>query len=337
MRTTTRLAAVGSAVALAMLASGCSSSSSQTSSTGSAGGGSSSSAAPASGGGSAASGGATATLKGAKFTVGSKDFTESILLSKMVEDLLKQAGADVVDKTNIKGSVNTRDAMLSGNIDMYWDYTGTGWLVYLKHDKPISDATQQYTSVKDEDLSKNGVAWLDATPMSDTYAFAMTQADAQKYGVTNDSDISSKVPAAQQTFCLESEFSTRPDGWPGFKSAYGLSNAKTKLLDTGLIYTTVAKGGTCTFGEVFSTDGRIPGLKLQVVKDDKHFFPNYNAALTLKKSTLDKYPAIADIVNPLAAKITDDVMAQLNAEVDVQGSDADSVAEKFLKDQGLLK
>ncbi|MGN6599930.1 MAG: glycine betaine ABC transporter substrate-binding protein [Actinomycetes bacterium] len=334
----TRFAALGSALALALLATGCSSDSSQTSSTGSAGAGGDSSSAAAPSGSAAASGGSSdASLKGAKFTVGSKDFTESILLSKMVEDLLKQAGADVEDKTNIKGSVNTRDAMLSGNIDMYWDYTGTGWLVYLKHDKPIADAAQQYQSVKDEDLSKNGVVWLDATPMSDTYAFAMTQADAQKYGVTNDSDIATKVPADQQIFCLESEFSTRPDGWPGFKSAYGLSGAKTKLLDTGLIYTTVAKGGTCTFGEVFSTDGRIPGLKLQVVKDDKHFFPNYNAALTLKKDVLDKYPAIADVVNPLAAKITDEVMAQLNAQVDVQGDDADTVAEQFLKDQGLLK
>ena len=321
IRKTSLFAAAAALIALAATACGSSAG------PGSSGGGSGQLTGPVAG----------VSLKGAHFTVGSKDFTESILLSKMMEDLLTGAGATVTDKTNIKGSVNTRDAMLSGNIDMYWDYTGTGWLVYLKHTTAISDQQQQYQAVQQQDLAQNKVVWLQPTPMSDTYAFAVPQAEAKTLNITSDSQLAA-LPASAQTFCLESEFEARPDGWPGFKKAYGLSTPASgaKTLATGAIYQITAKGGTCNFGEVFTTDGRIPALKLVVLKDDKSFFPHYNAALTLMKSTYDKYPQIAKLANVLASKITDDEMRTLNAEVDVQGQSPDAAALAFLKQAGLL-
>ncbi len=285
----------------------------------------------------AATGSAGQELKGASFTVSSKDFTESILLGKITEQLLAAHGATITDKTNIKGSVNTRDALVNGQIDMYWEYTGTAWITYQKNTKPIADPVAQYDAVKKADAA-NGIAWLDAAPMNDTYAMATRAGEADKLNVHNLSDLA-KLPASEATFCIESEFSTRDDGFPGMTKAYGIiaGSGQVKMLDTGVIYTETAKGATCNFGEVFATDGRIASLKLTVLKDDQHFFPNYNAALTLKQSLLTKYPAIASIINPVAAKLDNATMTELNAEVDAQGLPADQVAADWLKQNGFVK
>lgn len=285
----------------------------------------------------AATGSAGQELKGASFTVSSKDFTESILLGKITEQLLQAHGATVTDKTNIKGSVNTRTALTSGQIDMYWEYTGTAWITYLKNTKPIADPAAQYDAVKQADAG-NGIAWLNAAPMNDTYAMATRAGEADKLGVHNLSDLA-KLSPSDATFCIESEFSTRDDGFPGMTKAYGITagQSQVKMLDTGVIYTETNKGTTCNFGEVFATDGRIAALKLTVLTDDKHFFPNYNAALTLKQSLLSKYPAIATVINPVAAKLDNATMTELNAEVDAQGLPADQVATNWLKQNGFVK
>lgn len=279
-------------------------------------------------------------LKGASFTVSSKDFTESILLGKITEDLLKAHGATVTDKTNIKGSVNTRTALTSGQVDMYWEYTGTAWIDYLKNTTPVSDPQAQFTAVKQAD-AKNGIAWLDPAPMNDTYAFATRAGEADKLNVHTLSDLATlaKANPSAATFCIESEFSTRNDGFPGMVKAYGIAvpKANVKLLDTGAIYATTQKGDVCNFGEVFATDGRISALKLTVLTDDKHFFPNYNAALTLKQSLLTKYPALATIIDPVAAKLDNATMTDLNAQVDAQGLPTDQVALNWLKKEGFIK
>ena len=148
-----------------------------------------------------------------------------------------------------------------------------------------------------------------------------------------------KTKPAEATFCIESEFSTRDDGWPGVKEAYGMnvSSGNVKQLDTGVIYTETAKGSTCNFGEVFTTDGRIPAKHLQVLEDDKHFFPVYNASLTLRQQIADKYPQIAKIFAPVAQKLTNETMRQLNAKVDVDGYEPKQVAHDWLKQQGFIK
>jgi len=286
---------------------------------------------------SAGSSGLDTSLKGATFTVSSKDFTESILLGKITEAVLEAHGATVTDKTNIKGSVNTREALTSGQVDMYWEYTGTAWITYLKNTKPLADPAAQFTAVKAAD-AKNGIAWLPMAPMNDTYAFATRPDIASKLNVTKLSDLS-KLPVGDLTFCIESEFSTRDDGFPGVVKAYGLNIPKSnvKMLDTGVIYKTTAQGGTCNFGEVFATDGRISALKLKVLDDDKRFFPNYNAALTMKQTMLNKYPKIADYMAPVAAKLDNATMTDLNAKVDAQGMDPGDVATAWAKSQGFIK
>ncbi len=276
------------------------------------------------------------SLKGVKVVVGSKDFTESIVLSKIVKQLILANGGTVVDKTNIKGSATTREAMLSGDIDMYWEYTGTAWLVYQKQTDVNIAPKDLYKKVVAGD-KKNKVTWGPMTSFNDTYAWAITKANATKYGIKTYSDLVKKLPAGS-AWCVESEFQSRPDCWAGFKTKYGISDANitTKVLDTGAIYQ-ATKDGQCMVGEVFATDGRIGALGLMVPTEDISYFPPYNAALTMPAKIAKQYPQLVKALAPIAAKISNATMQNLNARVDVLGEDADTVAKSFLSASGLVK
>ena len=275
------------------------------------------------------------SLKGVSVIVGSKDFTESIVLSKIVKQFILANGGKVVDKTNIKGSSTTREAMVSGDINMYWEYTGTAWLVYQKQTDVNIAPDVLYKKVVAGDKSAK-VTWLPMTSFNDTYAWAITKANATKYGVKTYSDLK-KLPAGS-AWCVESEFQSRPDGWAGFKKAYGIADSSitTKVLDTGAIYQ-ATKDGQCMVGEVFATDGRIGALGLMVPTEDISYFPPYNAALTMTNATAKKYPQLVKALAPIAAKISNATMQNLNARVDVLGEDADTVAKSFLTASGLVK
>lgn len=279
------------------------------------------------------------SLKGVSLTVGSKDFTESITLGYIAELALSAAGVDVRDLTNIQGSNSARVALTSGQIDMYFDYTGTGWINYLGHTKPIPTQQGQFEAVKKEDLKRNNIVWTDLTTVNNTYALAVNKTNAAKLGVKTLSDYAKLVksnPSAAKT-CLETEFASRPDGFPGMAEAYGFnrSSAKTQILATGAIYQSTANG-SCTFGEVFTTDGRVKGLDLTVLKDDKSFFPIYEAALNIRASVAKKYPQIATVLEPIAKKLTTKVMTQLNADVDVDGREQADVARDWLVREGFV-
>ena len=276
------------------------------------------------------------SLKGVSVIVGSKDFTESIVLSKIVKQFILANGGKVVDKTNIKGSSTTREAMVSGDINMYWEYTGTAWLVYQKQTDVNIAPDALYKKVVAGDAAAK-VTWLPMTSFNDTYAWAITKANATKYGIKTYSDLAKKLPAGS-AWCVESEFQSRPDGWAGFKKAYSIadSNITTKVLDTGAIYQ-ATKDGQCMVGEVFATDGRIGALGLMVPSEDISYFPPYNAALTMTNATAKKYPQLVKALAPIAAKISNATMQNLNALVDVLGEDADTVAKSFLSASGLVK
>ncbi|MEO5834713.1 MAG: glycine betaine ABC transporter substrate-binding protein, partial [Nakamurella sp.] len=293
---------------------------------------------PAAGGG----GGDTTTtgsaeLAGLTGQIGSKDFSEQYILAYLTTDLLNAHGAQLEANTKLVGSSNVRQALESKDFVGYWEYTGTSWITYNQQTTPITDATEQFDAVKKIDAAK-GIGWVDAAPFNNTYAFAIRDAKAQELGITKLSQIAA-LPAEEQTFCIESEFSTRDDGWPGVKKAYGISapDGNVTMLDTGVIYTATQKGDDCNFGEVFATDGRIAALGLTVLEDDKKFFPVYQGAFTVQQSILDQYPAIATVLGELSPKLTTEVMQSLNAKVDVDGDEPADVAKSWLTDQGLIK
>ena len=119
----------------------------------------------------------TPGLEGVKITVGSKEYTEQVILGYILEYTLAAAGADVRDLTGIVGSRSTREAQLSGQVDVAYEFTGNAWINYLGHEKPIPDTREQFEAVRDEDLERNGMVWLDPGPMDDTYALAASTAD----------------------------------------------------------------------------------------------------------------------------------------------------------------
>lgn len=278
-----------------------------------------------------------AALKGVPVTVGSKDFTENILLGYIAEYALEAAGMSVSDLTDIEGSNSARLAETTGQIDMMWDYTGTGWISYQGHDNPIADPVKMFDAVRAQDL-RQGTDWIDLAPMNDTYALAESQAVRQKYGVTTLSQLASlarRDPSAA-TFCLETEFASRNDGFPGLVKAYGISNSNIQILDTGAVYAATARAKACNFGEIFSTDARTISLNLTVLADDKKFFPSYNAAVTIRKAYLDQHPQIEQVLAPVAAKLTNQAVINMSYQVDVLGKDWADVAKNWMIQQGFV-
>jgi len=278
-------------------------------------------------------------LDGAHLTVTSKEFTEQLILGAIMGIAFQAAGADVLDRTGIQGSIGAREAVKSGDADGMYEYTGTAWITYLGNSGPITDPQRQWQAVRDADL-KNGLTWLPPSRLNNTYALAMNQANFKKYGTRTLSDVAAlarKNPGAV-TLCVESEFANRADGLPGMEKAYGMSVPAKNItqMDTGIIYTQVKKG-SCTYGEVFTTDGRIKSMNLVVMEDDKKFFPNYNVAPEINSKALKKWPAIAEVLDPVTRKLNNSVAQTLNAKVDVDGEDPHEVALDWMKQEGFVK
>jgi osmoprotectant transport system substrate-binding protein len=279
-------------------------------------------------------------LDGLTIGIGSKSFQEQLILGKIAAILMRSAGADVEDLTNMPGSDTSRQALLEGQIQMAWDYTGTAWISYLGHDTGIPDKQQQYEAVKKEDADKHGLVWLEPAPMNNSYGFAVTRPNAEKYGLSKLSDVT-KVPLQQRTFCVESEFANRNDGFDPMLKHYGVPMGtgvlrdSIRTLDTGAVYV-ATKNGDCLFGEIFTTDGRIKSLDLVVLEDDKKYFPAYNVAPIIRQETLDRYPQLRDLLKPVSEKLTDEVLIELNAQVDVDGREPADVAMDWLVQEGFV-
>jgi osmoprotectant transport system substrate-binding protein len=278
-----------------------------------------------------------AGLEGVTITVGSKDFTEQILLGYMAELALSAAGANVRDLTNIQGSSNSRLALLTGDIDVTWEYTGTGWINYLNNTDPIPDEKAQYEAVRDADLQQNGLVWLPYAPLNNTYAFGTTKAYAEQHNLRTNSDMAAFLNQNpdQAVFCVETEFASRQDGFPGVQGVYGFPTTEVKTFGTGAIYSSIANG-TCNFGEIFTTDGRIAGLDLAVLADDKKFFPQYNVCVVLRDEFYLQHPEVEPVLQPIAAALTNEEMIELGKRVDVDGDDPGVVARDWMVEQGFI-
>ncbi len=276
---------------------------------------------------------ATDELAGASFNVGSKEFTESDILKWITIAALENAGADASD-TSLSGSATVREALESSEIDMYWEYTGTGWVNILGND--TTDVPEDLFAAVSEADAENDIAWLDPAPLNDTYRIAVNGDFAEENSLVTMSDAATYIQDNPDdgALCAASEFINRDDGLPGLQEAYGFEFSEVVELDLSLVYAEI--GGSCQFGEVFSTDGRIVANELTVLEDDEEFFVLYNAALTMRQETLDEFPAIADIMAPITEALTDEVITGLNAQRDVDGEEPEDIARDWLDEEGLL-
>lgn len=273
-------------------------------------------------------------LSGASITVGSKEFTESHVLAQITSLALENAGAKITDQTGISGSATVREALETGQIDIYWDYTGTGWVNVL------GNTTEElpedlYAAVSEADAA-NGIAWLKPANFENTYRVAAKADFAKQNGIVTMADLSEFVQKNPDkgVICAASEFINRDDGLPGLQTAYGFKFSKVVELDLNLIYTQV--GESCQFGEVFSTDARVISNDLTVIEDNDGFFVEYAGAATLRQETLDDYPAIATILAPISEALTNEAITALNGKVDTDGEDPRDVAEEWLLEKGFI-
>jgi len=282
----------------------------------------------------------SASLGGATLTVGSKEFTEQLVLCQIAIQALRSAGATVNEKCGLADSNTVRAALTSGQIDMYWEYTGTAWISFLKNTTPITDPAKQYQAVAAEDLAKNNIQWLSPSPSNNTYALAAKDSVAQQLGVKSLSDYAKLAQSdpAKASLCVASEFVARNDGLPGLQKAYGFTVPADKIatLAAGAIYNSIDKSNPCNFGEVFTTDGRIKGLGLTALTDDKSYFPVYNPAINVSKSVADANPNVAKVLEPISQALDNATMQQLNTEVDIKGSQPDKVAKTWLQEKGFI-
>jgi osmoprotectant transport system substrate-binding protein len=279
-------------------------------------------------------------LEGVRIKVGSKNFTEQILLGYIAQVALTAAGADVEDLTNIQGSTTVRQALEVGDVDLYWEYTGTSWITFQGETKPIPDEQAQYDAVKKADAEQFGIAWLNYSPVNDKYALATTREFADKYGLRTMSDMFAllRKDPSLGTFCMESEFISRQDGLLGAEQTYDydVPTRDIKTFGVGAIYAALAGGRTCNFGEVFTTDGRVLTMDLAVLDDDKKTFPQYNAAVTVREDFLKKYPQLAEVLDPVSAKLNNDVILKLSVKIDGEGVDPAVVARDWMVEQGFV-
>lgn len=273
-----------------------------------------------------------------RLTVGSKNFTEQEILGAITTQALQAAGAEVVDETDLGDTEDVRRALVSGRIDMYWEYTGTAWLVHLAEPDAIADPEELATSVSEEDLQRNGIAWLAPAPANNTYAIAVAEGAGEELGVRRISDLQRLIEERPEeaTLCVGPEFGSRADGLPGLEQHYGFSFPDRSVFEVSptTVYGAVDKGETCTFGSVFRTNGRIPELGLELLEDDEDFFAAYNPALTMREDTLETYPEMSELFEPIAAELDTSTLRQLSASVEVDGNAPAVVAERWLRERG---
>ncbi|MDG3160804.1 ABC transporter permease/substrate-binding protein [Streptococcus suis] len=249
----------------------------------------------------------------------------------------------IEDQTDIKVEIKPNfgktsflyEALKSGSIDIYPEYTGTITSTLLKN-SPMDLSTnpeEVYTYAKEAILEQDGLMYLAPMAFQNTYALAVTEDYAQKNGLEKISDLAKVQQTAVAGFSLE--FNDREDGNIGLKNLYNLQ-LNVKTMEPALRYE-VIKSGNVQIIEAYSTDSKVVTYKLKILEDDKQLFPPYQAAPLLSKETLEQYPELEQVLGVLAGNISTEEMTQMNYAVDVEGKSAEQVAREYLEQEGLLK
>ncbi|PZV12113.1 MAG: quaternary ammonium transporter [Leptolyngbya sp.] len=266
-------------------------------------------------------------------SVGSKDFTEQLIIGEMYALVLEENGFTVDRKLNLGGTPVAQAAIESGEIDLYPEYTGTALLTVLNL-PTSSDQQAVFDTVKQAYQEQFNLVWLDPSPMNNTQALAMTEEQANALDIRTISDFVAQ--ASSLTLIGPPEFEVREDGLPGLKTAYGdFSLAEYKAVDAGLRYRGLVDG-EADVAVAFGTDGEINAFNLVVLEDDKALFPPYQIAPIVSQAALDASPGIADALNALSPLLNDEVMRELNYEVSGNQREPADVAREFLVDAGLV-
>ena len=269
-----------------------------------------------------------------KVTVGGKGFTEQLILAEMTKQLLEKHGY-TVDKKDGMGTAIVRAALENGEVDLYWEYTGTSLITFNKVTERLSPE-DTYERVKQLDGEK-GLVWLAPSSANNTYAFVVRSENPKTDGLQTVSDMAASYNDGKPLMMgTTAEFPKRPDGLLGVEQTYGFQAGRANIrpMDLGLAYSALANGDLDTIAAQ-ATDGQIAALKLRVLTDDKGFFPNYAVTPVVRKEVLDANPDLKDILESVSTKLDDATMQKLNSEVDVDKKTVEAVAAGYLNSLGM--
>jgi len=266
--------------------------------------------------------------------IGSKDFSENIILGEMFAQLIENnTDIEVVRKLNMGGTFVCFEAIKNGDIDIYPEYTGTGLTAQLKMDV-ITDSEEAYRVVAEEFNKQFNIKWLSPLGLNNTYTLAVTQEVVEEYGVETFSDLAAVSEGL--IFGAEHEFFNRQDGFEGLVDAYDMKfKGEPKKMQVALKYQAIGNGDM-DVTDAFATDGQIIQYNLKILEDDKGFFPPYYVAPIVKNETLEQFPELEGVLDMLAGLVDDATMTELNYRVDVEGESVEAVATDFLTNAGLL-
>jgi osmoprotectant transport system permease protein len=253
--------------------------------------------------------------RGAKVVVGSKNFTEQLILGELMAQLIE-----------------ARTRLARGEIDIYPEYTGTALTAILKREA-LLDPDETFKVVARAYRRQFGIEWLQSFGFNNTYAITVRKKDAHLYGWERISDLTESAASLRAGFT--SEFAERPDGYLGLRKVYGFRFREVRDFDPTLMYEALAKGEVDVIC-AFATDGRITAYKLKPLSDDRGFFPPYYAAPVVREEVLKAHPEIRDALTPLLGLLDDLTMQGLNYEVDGKKYSPRHVARDFLKSHNLL-
>jgi osmoprotectant transport system substrate-binding protein len=258
--------------------------------------------------------------------IGSKNFTEQVVLGEIAAQALEAEGMRVDRKLDLGGTFVCHRALLAGELDLYPEYTGTAFTAILAH-KPISDPARVRTEVAQEYARRFGSAWTAPLGFENTFALVMRSAQARELSITKISDLARYGDRLRPGFGYE--FLERADGFPGLAAAYGLRfSARPAEMDLGLLYTALAQGQVDVVAGN-STDGMIAAMRLTVLDDDRRYFPPYEAAFVVREPVW-KNAAARRALERLAGAISADAMRAMNAAVDRDKRRPEDVAREFL-------
>ncbi|SDF35751.1 glycine betaine ABC transporter substrate-binding protein OsmF [Limimaricola pyoseonensis] len=286
----------------------------------------------------------TATAASADLVVGSKIDTEGNLLGNMIKLVLEDAGIAVEDRISLGATPIVRQAITSGEIDIYPEYTGNGAFFFDQADSEVwRDAKAGYQQVAKLDAETNDIVWLSPAPANNTWAIALREEVADENGLVTMSDLGTFLSeGGQVTLAASSEFVNSEAALPAFQAAYGfeMSNDQLVILSGGDTAATIRAAAEQIDGAnaamVYGTDGAIAEVGLKVMEDDKSVQPVYQPAPIIRRAALEENPQVEELLAPVFAGLDLETLQSLNARIQLGGESAQAVAEDYLTSEGLI-
>ena len=266
--------------------------------------------------------------KSSALTVGSKNFTEQLVLGELLAQYLGRFTSTPIDRRfYLAGTYICHQALLAGRIDMYVEYTGTALVAILK-EKPVSDHAAVFNTVKDMYSRRFGLQVFSSLGFDNTFAMVMRGNDVRRLRLKTLSDAA--AVSSQLRLGVGYEFLERPDGYKGLAARYGFKFAEApRVMDLGLLYRAL-QNNQVDIVAGSNTDGLIAALDLVVLEDDRHYFPPYDAVPIVRRSTLERHPEVATALQKLSGRIIAEDMRHMNYAVDGEKKDAALVVKDFL-------